>query len=135
MPDIETRLKFYQLLVDQLQKYNTILWQFPATILAANVFALDKFLQHPGVLLGIAFLDMVFCYALQRLVIQQEAIIRATQAAEKALLENPDYQVFIPKFMRRKFFTSAPIALVVTHWALAIALLGFALLQITFCNK
>jgi membrane protein implicated in regulation of membrane protease activity len=60
------------LLVDQLQKYNPIVWQAPAALLAANILALDKLLlssevstaSKPWVLLALGAFNLAFIFAL-----------------------------------------------------------------------
>lgn len=123
----DTQLKLYAMLVDQLQKYTTILWQFPTALLAANAFVLDKFLVQPFMLLAVAITDGVLTYALHRLVIQQRAIIDATKASE-AILKESTYEAFIPKFSTTK--VRAPLLIVYVLWTLTTALLVLALIRI-----
>lgn len=62
---IEMEQKLYALLVDQLTKYNTIIWQFPTALLAANAFAIDKAHDKPLallVLLVLALANFSFAY-------------------------------------------------------------------------
>jgi hypothetical protein len=54
-PHIEVKLKLYGLLIDQLQKYNSILWQAPAALLVANILALDRLAGKPSILLAVGF--------------------------------------------------------------------------------
>jgi hypothetical protein len=123
----DTQLKLYAMLVDQLGKYTTILWQFPTALLAANAFALDKFLAQPLMMLALAIIDSVLTYALHRLVIQQGAIIIATKTSESVLREST-YEAFIPKFSTMR--VRAPLLIVYALWALTAALLVLALIKI-----
>jgi hypothetical protein len=117
-PD-DTQLKLYALLVDQLQKYTTILWQFPTALLAANAFALDKFEAQPWMMFALGAIDGVLAYAFHRLVIQQRAIISATKVAE-AILSETTCQAFIPKFTTAVI--GGPCVIVFTLWTLSAAL-------------
>lgn len=123
----DTQLKLYAMLVDQLGKYTTILWQFPTALLAANAFALDKFLAQPLMMLALAIIDSVLTYALHRLVIQQGAIITATKTSE-AVLRESTYEAFIPKFSTTR--VRAPLLIVYALWALTAALLVLSLIKI-----
>lgn len=90
-------IELYSLLIDQLQKYNSILWQFPIAIMAANTFALDKLLEQPLILLCVAVIDAVLIYALRNLVRQQQAIISATKSVEENL-KKTIHRKAIPNF-------------------------------------
>ena len=100
-PD-DTQLKVYTMLVDQIQKYNTILWQFPAAVLAANFLALDKFSPRPHILFCVAALDCILAYVFQRLVAQQKAIIKASRNME-SVLKLTSYAEFVPNFGSSRF--------------------------------
>ncbi|MFA6922210.1 MAG: hypothetical protein WC216_10225 [Gallionella sp.] len=123
----DTQLKLYAMLVDQLQKYTTIFWQFPTALLAANAFVLDKFLAQPFMMLALAIIDGVLAYALHRLVIQQRTIISATKASE-AILRESTYEAFIPKFSNTR--VRAPLLIVYVLWTLTSALLVLAIVKI-----
>ncbi|SRR6266542_5352440 len=115
----DTQVKLYGTLVDQIQKYSTILWQFPTTLLAANAFAFDKFLALPWALLALAVVDGVLTYALYRLVRAQRAIIDASSAVEE-MLRKTSYSTFIPQFKRGG--VRAPPLIVYTFCLLTAAL-------------
>jgi len=94
----DKQLKLYEMLVDQLQKHTTIFWQFPVALLAANVFAVDKFLlQQPKLLLSLFLMDFALVYTFHWEILHQRAVISATQSAER-LLRSTDYYTFIPQF-------------------------------------
>lgn len=110
----DIQVKLYTLLIDQMHKYTSVFWQFPLALLAANSFAVDKFLQKPVILLGLSFIDGALIYAFSRLIYRQKAIIEATQNAEGILIKT-GYKEFIPVFKKRK-----PSAQYVTLWVLKI---------------
>ena len=120
----ENKIKLYIGLVDQVQKYSAIFWQFPTALLATNLFAFEKFVSHPGVLLGTTVLNGVLIFAYYKLVRTHRAIIEATQRAE-AVLRAP-YGDFIPTFPDSK--VRSPI---VVAWTL-VALNGVLVLYALF---
>lgn len=114
----DVHLKLYSLLVDQLHKYTSVLWQFPTALIVANFFALDKFLAQPRILVVLAVLDGVLVFVFARLVHHQKAIIAASTKAEEVLreeLRDTKYQPFIPTFT-----DSCPKASNVTIWSLSL---------------
>jgi hypothetical protein len=125
----ENKLKLYSLLVDQIQKYNAIIWQVPTALVAANFFALDKFFSNPFLLLMLSIFNGVLIYAYHRMVLQQRAIIDATRKAEDDIKET--YPTFIPEFCRAGI--RAPSLLVYLLWVLDFSLLIYAVAQL--CTK
>ena len=93
----DTELKLYTLLVDQVQKYSTIVWQFPTALLAANTFAIDKFLQIPVLLAGLSAADVALVFAFYRLVQHQRTVIESARLAEDKIRLLP-IGSYIPKF-------------------------------------
>lgn len=126
----DNKIKLYNLLVDQIQKYNTIIWQVPTALVAANFFALDKFLGNPTLLLVLSIFNAVLIYAYHRMIIQQRAIINASQNAEDELKKV--YQTFIPEFHRAGI--RAPSLLAYSLWVIDFYLFVYAVIQL-FCNK
>lgn len=125
----DSKLKLYNLLVDQIQKYNAIIWQAPTALVAANFFALDKFLCNSALLLVLSIFNGVLIYAYHRMVIQQRAVIDATRKAEDDIKKI--YPAFIPEFRRAGI--RAPSLLVYSLWALDLCLLVYAVIQL--CTK
>jgi hypothetical protein len=126
----DTQLKLYQLLVDQLQKHSTILWQFPTALLAANAFALDKFFMRPWLILVMAAIDGVFAYSYHRMATQLRAVIGATKAAE-ALLKESGYEIFIPKFRESKISGVSILCLML--WLIAAGLGMYSFIKLLGC--
>jgi len=122
----DSKLKLYNLLVDQIQKYNAIIWQAPTALVAANFFALDKFLGNAALLLVLSIFNGVLIYAYHRMVIQQRAVIDATRKAEDDIKKI--YPAFIPKFRRAGI--RAPSLLVYSLWVLDLCLLIYAITQL-----
>ena len=123
-PD-ETPLKLYAMLLDQFKMHTTIFWQFPIALVAADVFAVDKFLKdHPRLLISVFVINLVFVYALQCMWFYQKAIIDAMKLAESHLRKtNKD---FIPEFGARRHAFKVMLG---TLW-----LLTFGLLLLSLCG-
>jgi hypothetical protein len=96
--EADDKIRLYLALLDQLSKYNTIVWQVPTALAAANLIGLDRFMGKPWVLLILALFDAVLIFAFYKLVLQQCAIIRAIQDAEAEL--SVTYPKYIPRFAR-----------------------------------
>jgi hypothetical protein len=45
---LDSQIKLYALLVEQLQRYNTIIWQFPAALLGVNLVVVTPLASQPG---------------------------------------------------------------------------------------
>lgn len=122
----ETQLKLYATLIDQLQKHTTIVWQYSMAIFLADAYALEKFQNQPYILWSISVISGVMAYAFHRVVIQQYAIIKATQKVEDLFVKNK-YEDFIPQFRKNRI--SAPQIIVVALYGLSALLFIFASLQ------
>ncbi len=119
----ETELKLYFALVDQLQRYNSIIWQAPTALLAANILAVERFRSFPLLLLPVAFVNATLIFAYHRMVVQQAAIIDATRKAEGKLRNAyPDY---VPSFKQSKI--RAPRLMVWTLAMLDVALAVYSI--------
>jgi hypothetical protein len=118
----EDRIKIYGLLVDQIQKYNTIIWQAPTALIVANFVVLIKF-DSPFPLLALCAFDFVSIYAFHRMVIYQGVIIKATQNTECELKKHFGYM--IPEF--KKFKPSATDLLIWGLWLLEFSLFCYAI--------
>ena len=120
-------IKLYALLVDQVQRYNSIFWQAPAALLAANVISLGALTAKPAFLLGLTVFNLVFIFAFHKLVFTQRFLIKATKSAENRLRNRfPD---FIPTFEDHALPIRAPGMLVgmlffLNFWLLSYALIG-----------
>ena len=95
---IDEQIRLYSLLVDQLQRYNSLIWQIPTGLLVANVLAIDKFQFNSCFLFCLSVFNYVLIYIFHRMLVQQEAIKKATQLAEKKLKKLfPDYIAEFPQ--------------------------------------
>lgn len=107
------------MLVEQLHRYNTIFWQFPLALGAANLVAIQAYVRTPPLMLVLALISAPLIYALYKMYRTQDAIIRATRKAEEELRKHaPD---FIPEFSPR-WASAMPVVVVV------LAILDIALL-------
>ncbi len=119
-------IKLYTLLVDQVQRYNSIFWQAPAALLAANVISLGALAAKPAFLLGLTVFNAVFIFAFHKLVFTQRFLIKATKSAENRLRDRfPD---FIPTFEDHPLPIRAPGMLVGMLAFLNFCLLAYALI-------
>ena len=127
-PD-DTSIKLYSLLVDQLHKYNSVIWQTPAALLAVNTFALDKFSDSGVLLLALVLFDAALVYTFQRMVAHQQEIIAAAQKTETKFKK--DYDALIPEF--KKGCLPAPKVMVFVLWFLVVILFVRALVLLGPC--
>lgn len=118
----ENKISLYACLVDQLQKYNSIIWQAPTALLAANAFAIDKWSTNPVFLLAVAIFNGALIFAFHKMVRQQQVIIEATRSAEKELKKS--FPEFIPVFVES--IIRAPSVMVLTLAVLDVALLVYS---------
>lgn len=124
-PD-DSQLKLYGLLVDQLQKYNSIIWQAPTALVAANILALDRLEAHPLLLLAVSLFNAALILAFYKMVLQQRALIAAARSAEARLRRA--WPEFIPTFTPSKI--RAPSVFVWTLAILDACLLIYSVLKI-----
>ncbi len=122
-PD-DNQIKLYTVLVDQLQKYNTIIWQVPIALMAANILALDKLLSKPVFLLAISIFNAALIFAFYKMVTQQRVLIEASRSAENELKKN--WLEFIPDFKPSKI--RAPRLFV---WILSLLNLGLFIYSVS----
>lgn len=94
-PD-DAQIRLYGLLLDQLTKYNTVIWQFPTALAAVNILVLDRLPEEPYALIAIAIFNAVLIFALHKLNVQHRAIIATTRQAEAELTKV--FPSFIPQF-------------------------------------
>jgi hypothetical protein len=92
----ENKMILYGFLIDQLTRYNTIIWQIPTALFAANILVIDKMINRPYILLTIVLFNSSFIYAFYKMIVQQRAIIETVRNAEASL--RVDYNDFIPNF-------------------------------------
>lgn len=126
---IKHHVKLYTALVDQLQRYNTVIWQAPTALLAANVLALDKFRAVPAAVVALSFLNAAIIFAFFKMVVQQQRIIEATRRAEDILKTH--FNAFIPVF--RPSSLRAPRLMVLTLTTLNLLLLFYGL-ALSLCS-
>ena len=125
MPAEDNQINLYLALVDQIQKYNSIVWQAPTALLAANILALDKFSSNPFMLLVLSIFNATLIFAFYKMVAQQRTIIDASKAAEEIL--KATWPNFVPQFKKSK--VSAPHLFVWTMGLLNLVLFVKALLD------
>jgi len=126
---LDNEVRLYVALVDQLHKYNSIIWQAPTALLAANAFAFNYLRLLPLFLLGLSALDAALVFAFHKMVVQQKRIIAATQTAEEELKKR--YPAFVPSFQPSR--VRAPDVMVLTLVALNLCILIYSIATL-FCR-
>jgi hypothetical protein len=91
----ENEIKLYTLLVDELFKHHTNIWQIPTALITVNFLVLNIFqLQwYPLTALLVFNAGMIFVFC--QLVNSQKQIINTIKLAEDAL--DPSFRAFLPK--------------------------------------
>ncbi len=125
----DREIKLYELIVDQLHRYGSIIWQLPTALVAANLLAFQHASHLPLVLIGIALFNGAMIYVLHRMTTQQRALIEAARNAEAAL--GVHYPGFVPSFARAG--VSAPRVLLATMVVLDAGLFLFAYGSLLIC--
>ena len=97
MNNVDNILKLYGIYSNDLQKYSTIIWQFPTALVTVNILAINFFIDKPHFLLFIPLVNFVLLHALFKHVHHQRAIINALRKIEGKLREHYD-QDMIPNF-------------------------------------
>lgn len=97
MNNADNILKLYEIYSSNLQKYNTIIWQFPTALVSVNILAINFFIDKPYLLLFIPLVNFVLLHALFKHVYNQSAIINALKEIENKLRKHYDQKI-IPNF-------------------------------------
>lgn len=111
---MDEQVRLYSLLVDQIQRYNSIVWQVPTGLVAADVVALQQLNDRPLAMFGVALVSGTLTFAYYRMVVSQGILIRAARAAEAQLRDQ--YVGFVPNF------PNAPVS---SRWLIVAALVLF----------
>lgn len=124
--ELQNKIELYKLLLDQIQKYNTILWQFPTILSIANIIALfsirDLNTIDANAITVFAIADLGLAYAFTKMVITQSKIIDTAKEAEEELRNIRGYENFVP-YLEDHHSPSARWVLVWILWILWIIVL------------
>jgi hypothetical protein len=120
----ENEIKLYSLLVDQLLKYQRIIWQIPTALVLGDFLVIEKFKHDPYVLLGLILYNFGLLYVFYRMIKNQSYLIDATRKAESILVTN--YKDFLPHFKRPKI--SGPILFIRILIFLELFFLGYIII-------
>lgn len=110
MNDIDSILKLYEVYSNNLQKYTTIIWQFPTALITVNILAVNFFIDEPCPLLFISVLNFVLIYALFRHVDHQRSIIDSLKKIENKLRKDYKAKDMIPNFKEYKIKAASLLA-------------------------
>lgn len=102
--NIDNILKLYGIYLNDLKKYNTIIWQFPTALVTVNILAINYLLDKPHILFFISLVNFVLLHALFKHVHHQSAIICTLKKIEYELREHYDRdgRDIIPDFEVKK---------------------------------
>ena len=120
---MDNEIKLYNLLVDQLLKYESTIWQIPTALVIGNFLAIEKFLCNPVALSCLALFNLGIIFVFQRMIKAQRVIIHATQNAEGQLRN--EFNNFIPNFQEHKI--KAPIVFLTILWILELILIIYTI--------
>ena len=99
MKELEVNLKLYEIYLNDLQKYSTIIWQFPTALVTVNVLAINFLIDKPHVLIFIPIVNSVLIHAVFKHVHHQKAIIEAIKRIERKLKDHDEIdEKVIPDF-------------------------------------
>ena len=90
-------LSIYKIYSDDLQKYNSIIWQFPTALITVNILFLHYFFNNTHVLFFISLANFMLLHALFKHIHHQKAIINALKNIE-IQLRNYYLDGIIPDF-------------------------------------
>ncbi len=125
---LENKIQLYSLLINQIQKYNTIFWQFPTILSVANLVSIVQLKDYPPLLLGLSLLNLPLIFAFYKMRVRQKTIINRAKAAEKDLLSYREYSEYIPEFSEAK--PEAPKIVLLTLSIMDIILLVYSITRI-----
>ncbi len=134
MNDVDNILKLYEIYSNDLQKYNTTIWQFPTALITVNIIAINSFMNKPHLLLFIPLINFALIHALFKQVYIQRAIINALRKIEEKLRRNYD-QNMIPNFevKNRILKISSALLLLYSLLILNIVFLSYTLWRLLHC--
>ena len=124
---LDRQIKLYGVIVDQLHRCTSILWQAPIVLVAANVLALDRLYERPWAVLALGLFDAAFIFGLHKIVLRQRSLVVARRRAEN-MLGDEGLADFVPKFEASRL--SAPRVMLIALWLLDGDLLGWAAFHI-----
>ena len=97
MKDMEDIIKLYEIYSKDVQKYDTLIWQFPIALITVNILAIYYFIDHYQVLFFVTLVNFVLLHALFKHAHHRHAIITAIQKIELKLQEYYE-QGMVPNF-------------------------------------
>jgi hypothetical protein len=121
----DRQIKLYELLVDQILRYDAILWQLPTALIIGNLLAIEKFLTSPIPLSALAVFNLGLIFVFGRMVRCQTIITEATRNAEDRLRSR--FGDFLPAFAP-KHKISSPTFFTYVLWLLELGLIIYIVL-------
>jgi hypothetical protein len=94
--ELNSQIKLYTLLVDQLQRYNTIIWQFPTALVGLNGLAVVQLAKQPWWLLAVWVFNLSMIFGFLKIIMRQSVLIDTTRSAEAHL--QGEFAHFVPTF-------------------------------------
>lgn len=121
----EHKIKLYNMLLEQLMKYESTIWQIPTALVLGNFLAIGNFLSQPFPLAALAIFNFGLIFVFYRMIKAQEKIITAVRGAEEELRKS--FSTFLPNFSARHKVYS-PRLFTIILWLLE---LGFVIYIVT----
>jgi len=91
----------YDWYASENHKYNTLIWQFPAAILALNILAWEKIGGHPATLLSMFLINLVLVLCVSKHVWHQKQFTRALKKINEEFKKYPD--LYVVEFKHGRF--------------------------------
>ena len=107
----DNEIKLYGLLIDQILKYQSTLWQIPIALLVANIIVIGNFVCNPFPLMALLLFNFGIILIMHRMIKHQRQIINATENAEEKL--QPIYGEFLPSFKKKHKLKASSIFIVI----------------------
>ena len=130
--DLENEIKLYGLLVDQLFRHQSIIWQMPTALISVNLIAIYNFHHSPGPLAALWLFNAAMIFVFCQMVRAQMKIVQTIVRAESVLgLSYPD---FLPKISMPRYAPFVfPILLISLQALLLIRVVAICLCQTHLC--
>lgn len=130
--DSDNEIKLYGLLVDQILKYQVIMWQIPIALVIGNFLAIEKFIINPYALSCLALFNFGLIFVFYRMIITQAYIIEVTVKAEGKL--HRKYSDFLPKFKKHKIRAQYMFVTILFLLEIILIVYVFCLFAKQFCR-
>ena len=126
----ESKIKLYSLLVDELFRHQTNIWQIPTALASVNFLVIHSFQSQRYPLFALLIFNAGIVFVFYQMVESQYKIMDTIKKAEDAF--NPMLAVFLPKIETPNKKNYSPFVFV---WILVSLELLFAIYILYLCLK